>query len=119
MADLVNRAEQQKTARIRELNDAFRRTFIGGLVVLTRGVSELPEGSRAAVINAVQGFGDDAFVAADDPYGEHDFIAFDVEGQTYFAKIDYYGLTMSVRSEDPADPKKTSRVITIMRADEY
>ena len=36
-----------KTARIRELNDAFRRTFAGGKVVMTAGVYALPDMVKA------------------------------------------------------------------------
>ena len=32
-----------KTARIRELNDAFRKTFAGGKVVMTESVAALPD----------------------------------------------------------------------------
>lgn len=32
-----------RTARIRELNDKFRTTGIGGQILMTRGVSELDE----------------------------------------------------------------------------
>lgn len=104
MGDLVHRAHVRKTAQIRELNDTFRRTFTGGNVVLTVGVSELLQPQRTAVIQAVRTFADDAF---------------EIEGQTYFAKIDYYDPSLSGGSEDPADPEKTTRVLTIMRADEY
>ena len=54
-----------------------------------------------------------------DPHREHDFGSFEIEGETYFFKIDYYALDMIGGSEDPADPEKTTRVLTIMRADEY
>jgi hypothetical protein len=33
--------------------------------------------------------------------------------------IDYYAPDMESGSEDPADPDKTMRIMTIMRADEY
>ena len=50
---------------------------------------------------------------------EHDFGNFEVEGENYFFKIDYYSPDLEGGSEDPADPKKTTRVLTVMRADEY
>lgn len=87
--------------------------------MLTAGVSALPELQRSRVLKAVQSCEDSAFDKANDPYGEHDFIAFDIEGQPYFVKIDYYDVDMKFGSEDPADPEKTVRVLTIMRADEY
>ena len=34
-------SQTAKTARIRDLNDAFRRTFAGGKVTMTAGVDEL------------------------------------------------------------------------------
>ena len=59
------------------------------------------------------------FTKDNDPHGEHDFGSFEIEGETYFFKLDYYALDMDGGSEDPADPEKTTRVLTIMRADEY
>ena len=59
------------------------------------------------------------FTTDNDPHREHDFGSFEIEGETYFFKIDYYALDMDGGSEDPADPEKTTRVLTIMRADEY
>ena len=57
-------------------------------------------------------------VATREPSGSH-FGSFEIEGQTYFFKVDYYSPDMQGGSEDPADPEKTTRVLTIMRADEY
>jgi Protein of unknown function (DUF3768) len=103
--------------RIRVLNDNFRTTFVGGQVVMTQGVSELPLDAKARVILAVRSFAQ--FTSDNDPHREHDFGSFAVDGETYFFKIDYYALDLVGGSEDPADPEATTRVLTIMRADEY
>ena len=107
----------ENTGRIRELNDAFRRSFIGGRVMLTAGVNALPDAAKAVVLAMVRRF--DNFDPDNDPHGEHDFVAVDYAGGRYFAKIDYYDLDLRHGSEAPADPTKTVRVLTIMRADEY
>jgi hypothetical protein len=106
-----------KSIRIRELNDLLRRTFTGGKVVMTDGVAALSEGSLAQLLEKVRSF--DKFTNDNDPYGEHDFGSVELEGVTYFFKHDYYAPDMDGGSEDPADPTKTTRVLTIMRADEY
>jgi len=36
-----------------------------------------------------------------------------------FRKIDYYDRATEAGSPDPADPAVTTRVLTLMRADEY
>ena len=46
-----------------------------------------------------------AFTADNDPCGEHDFGAFDHQGQRIFWKIDYYAPDMEHGSEDPADAR--------------
>ena len=99
------------------LNDAFRRSFSGGRVMLTRGVAELPVLERCAVLASVRAF--DAFTAGNDPYGEHDFGAVEHGGKRYFWKIDYYDRELTYASPDPINPAVTTRVQTIMRADEY
>jgi hypothetical protein len=103
--------------RIRELNDAFRQTFIGGRVLVTPGVRALPLESNAALLERVRTF--DRFDGDNDPHQEHDFGAIEIAGERYFWKIDYYDSIMVGGSEDPTDPGKTTRVLTIMRADEY
>jgi hypothetical protein len=103
--------------KIALLNDNFRSTFIGGHVALSAGLADLTIGVRAQVLIKVQTFAE--FTADNDPYGEHDFGSFELAGETFFWKIDYYNRDMTGGSEDPADPEKTRRVLTIMFAGEY
>lgn len=100
-----------------QLNDAFRKTFSGGQVVITAGVQALSPEQQQAVFQAVQAF--NTFTEDNDPYCEHDFGAFSLLGQRFNWKIDYYDSSMQWGSENPADPKQTKRVLTIMLAEEY
>ena len=61
----------------------------------------------------------DDFCHENDPWEEHDFGAFEVDGHKIFFKIDYYDPTLTYHSDDPADPTITHRMITIMLAEEY
>ena len=106
-----------KTARIRALNDQLRQHLTGGMAVITPGVAVLGPEAVERIVKTIAVFDD--FCHANDPHEEHDFGAFDAEGETIFFKIDYYDLTLNYHSPDPADPSVTERVITIMLADEY
>ena len=103
--------------RIRELNDAFRRTFRGGRVMMTSGVYELPECVRAEALLQVANFSE--FSADNDPHDEHDFGSLSLVGRKFFWKIDYYDKDLVNGSEDPGDPERTTRVLTLMLAGEY
>ena len=59
------------------------------------------------------------FNKASDPYGEHDFGSLEVSGNKVFFKIDYFDKDLKFGSENPADPEKTTRVMTVMLAHEY
>ena len=61
----------------------------------------------------------DDFDADNDPYGEHDFGMIIAPGHEVLFKIDYYDRNLVHQSPDAADPAVTTRVLTIMRADEY
>ena len=108
---------QSNSERIRELNDGFRQTFTGGTVVLTQGVDTLNAEVKAEVLLCVRNF--DRFDRDNDPHGEHDFGSFEIADQRFFFKVDYYDLEMEGGSEDPADQAKTTRVLTVMKAEEY
>ena len=111
--------DNQRRVRIRELNDTFRKTLDPtlGRVMLTAGVNALPSDVSAMAIRKVATF--DAFDADNDPHGEHDFGSFDLAGDKFFWKIDYYDRNLEFGSDDPADPAKTTRVLTLMLAAEY
>lgn len=106
-----------RLSRLSALNDAFRRSLVGGRVVITSGIQQEGDEFVAAVVAAVRSF--DNFHRDNDPCGEHDFGALAVEGIQVFFKIDYYDLQMAYLSPDPADPSKTVRVLTIMLPEEY
>jgi len=106
-----------KRAKRRALNDVFRKTFRGGRVMMTAGVNTLTHTVQRAVFQKIRAF--DAFDDENDPWGEHDFVSVEHDGQTFFAKIDYYNCDLSGHSEDATDPEKTCRVMTIMLAEEY
>ena len=62
--------------KIALLNDNFRTTFVGGRVVVTASVNELPLDVKAQALLKVQTFS--AFTADNDPHGEHDFGSFEI-----------------------------------------
>lgn len=106
------------TDQIRRLNDCFRRCMaFGGTVVLTTGVACLDSKRKVELLELVRTFND--FTPDNDPHGEHDFGVIDLGAVRYFWKIDYYDLSGTVHSSDPANLAVTHRVLTIMRADEY
>jgi Protein of unknown function (DUF3768) len=106
-----------KTARIRALNDQLRQNFAEGIAVMTPGVAALGPEAVERIVKTIAVFDD--FCHANDPYEEHDFGAFEVDGQMIMFKIDYLDRDLSMHSPDPADPSVTQRVITIMLAEEY
>ena len=103
--------------RIRALNDDLRQHLIGGGAVITLGVAALGQEAVDRIVQTVAVFDD--FCHVNDPYEEHDFGSFEVEGETIFFKIDYFDRTLTCHSPDPANPAVTERVITIVLANEY
>ena len=125
----MNSVRDEKTLRIAALNDELRRRvglppFFGppgrGLAVITRGIVALSPEQQIIAMAGVRDF--DAFTEDNDPHGEREFGAFEIEGvdEKIFWKIDYYAdRSCTTGSEDPADPARTFRVLTIMLASEY
>ena len=112
------RPDQPPNRLIRDLNDAFRTLGHGrGSVMLTEGITA--QGSEFALkaVAAVRGF--EAFNDDNDPWGEHDFGAIEMDDQKVFWKIDPYDLDLQMGSPNAANPAVTHRVLTIMLASEY
>lgn len=105
---------------IAEQNDAFRRgaTAFRGERVHTSGIEALGLETVLDIWAKVRNF--DAFSSDNDPHGERDFGSFDhpMAGKVFW-KIDYYDEKLEYGSEDPSDPARTRRVLTVMLALEY
>ena len=115
---------ETKIERTKRLNDEMRAAIRTGeevqkygIVTLTRGVLDRGDGFAYRAIGAVIAF--EFFTKDNDPHGEHDFGAFEIEHQKLFWKIDYYDLNLSAHSPDKSDITVTTRVLTIMLANEY
>lgn len=94
-------------------NDSFRKTFIGGKVLLTAGVR--CSGYVEDIIETVKNF--TQFTPDNDPHREHDFGAFTINGTKYFFKIDYYDNDYKYGADPYSEPFQ--RALTIMEASEY
>ena len=105
------------SSRLRALNDAFRSSGIGVMTVVTPGIAALPNELARKVYEAVASFAD--FNPDNDPWSEHDCAVLKVDEHSIIWKIDYYDRQRRYLSPDPADPKVTVRVLTIMLSEEY
>ena len=108
-----------KVDQIRTLNDRLRQNLGTGVAtaVMTIGVAALGDEAVERIVKTIAVYDD--FCHENDPHEEHDFGAIEAEGHTIFFKIDDYDPTLTYHSDDPADPRVTERVITIMLAEEY
>ena len=113
-----------RTALIAEQNDAFRTMLplgghktILGQTVTTKLVSEQGFDFMFNAMMAVAAF--NCFDEDNDPHGDHSFGVITVDGMRLFWKIDLYDLTYRCGSEEPENPDKTRRVLTIMLPSDY
>ena len=102
---------------IAALNDLARKTFRGCRVVLTEGILNMPDAAQVEILQRVRQYS--CFTPQTDPYGEHDFGAFDCQDRKIYWKFDYYERDSEWGSPDPSDSEQTLRVLTIFLAEEY
>lgn len=112
-----------RTRRIASLNDQLRKNPFDrqyGQVLISAGIAAKGETFQQHVLAAISAMTPKDYKKGNDPYKERDFNAFTVAGRLCLYKIDYYQKDDQRRmSEDPADPQKTDRVMTVMFANEY
>jgi hypothetical protein len=121
-----------KTDQTRRLNDLARTRpeTVNASWVMTQGVLHLMTGDEdtpdataraaervTALRVAIAQFSD--WDEGNDPYGEHDFRAFDLLGERLFFKIDYYHPDHDTYAPVPSNIELCRRVLTVMLADEY
>ena len=120
--DLSDVEEGQEIALIASQNDQFRlergsQRSIAGQWVLTAGVHGRGPVFIKAAVEAVAAF--DCFTEDNDPHGEREFGAFQIEGVKLFWKIDLYDRAFETGSPMRSDLYQTARVLTIMFPNEY
>lgn len=96
-------------------NDLLRTTFLESLgkVVWTDTLDQ--SGFKEAAFTKVREFTE--FTQENDPHGEHDFGAFEIENRKFFWKIDYYDLKYEFGADPLAEPHR--KALTIMHAEDY
>ena len=102
---------------IARLNDQLRKSASGGTIMVTKGVLAISGYNSPELAEALAAY--DAFDADNDPHGERDFGDMTLWGEEMFWKIDYYDVDLKFGSDDPADPDKTKRVLTVMLTNEW
>lgn len=118
-----------------KMNNAFRQAILNGSMglvgfkhrlVATKTFTEVFDAAEGwAVITRILQFPDHEFNSDFDPHGDRDMIT-TIYGTTktgervlVYAKIDTYDNSLQFLSPDPSDDAVTTRVLTIMLAEEY
>lgn len=100
---------------IRQLNDEVRQGLADGRLMVTRGISQRKDVWE--IVQQVRKY--NRFDRENDPYDEHDFGSILIGSDRIYWKLDLYSKDLESGSPDPTDPSVTTRVLTIMLAEEY
>ena len=116
--------KSERAEKIAALNDALRKDPGNPalcLTTMTRGVAALGPAFWVKVIAKLASLEPKDFPKGDDPYGERDFIVFEVADEKLYGKIDYFakGSDYMAGAETPENPETTDRVLTVMLREEY
>ena len=103
--------------QIAAANDKLRKTGRDGQVLATRGVTSLVGFDATELMTALAQY--DRFDEYNNPHGERDFGDLNLWSAEILWKIDYYNQELTRASPDPASETVTTRVLTVMLAEEY
>lgn len=104
-------------ARVRKLNDQFRKDRKGGYYRLTDTMTALGYEKCTEVLQAIADY--DGFTPDNDPPGLHDFGCITLASERYFWKIDYLDKAQTKDSADPADASVTVRILKVMSSSDF
>ena len=115
---------RERSEKIAALNDELRRDPLNcnlDIITMTSGVAALGSAFWLKVADTLAALKPEDFDSGNDPYGERDFEAIEVEGRKLFFKVDYYekGSDHTAGAETPENPETTDRVLTVMLREEY
>lgn len=102
---------------IARLNDQLRKTGQGGSIVITSNLRRVTGFDAGVLDSALANY--EGFDAGNDPYGERDLEDLTLFGHNLMFKIDYFDLSLTYGSDDPANPSVTSRILTVMLASDW
>lgn len=109
--------QEERNARIAQLNDEFRRRGIGGHVAISDRIQARGSAFVSTVKSAVQA--DDPSNPETDPSGRHDFGIISIDGVRVCWKIDYQAAGDPRQPVDPMAWSSTHRVLSIFTPLEY
>lgn len=104
-------------ARVRDLNDQFRKDGDGGVYRFTESFVALGHERCAEVLQAIAAYDD--FSPENDPPGLRDFGCVTVGGEPHFWHIDYLDKSELRESPDPADDRVTVRILKVMLSSDF
>ena len=113
---------QAQATLVAQANDRFRKSWgadpaVPGRIVATCGVAAHGADFGLLALLAIMSF--DAFTADNDPYGWHDFASLMVDGIELFWKIDLMDGAYEYGADQPEDPARTRRLLTILLPSEW
>lgn len=99
--------------QIAERNDLLRKTGKGGRINISGMLMDFANLDK--IMQAMRDF--DNFNKDNDPYGEHDCGLFEVDGEKFMFKIDYYDTNLEYGVDPKTEP--AIHILTLMLASDY